>query len=160
MIFKKRLLPAYVRERGSLALNWMKGDPYVHFHRNHPLAGQNGIPLGSLESYPFVCLQMDEYAKLSMEKQKQAYPDFYVPSRITVNHYHTYLNMVKNSDAFMAGNKWQISELEKMGIQSVRLSFVTHKLHLMMIKKEYVPFSWEAKKFLHLFADSYGLDRA
>lgn len=103
---------------------------------------------------------MDEYAKLSMEKQKQAYPDFYVPSRITVNHYHTYLNMVKNSDAFMAGNKWQISELEKMGIQSVRLSFVTHKLYLMMIKKEYVPFSWEAKKFLHLFADSYGLDRA
>lgn len=95
--FQKALVTGLCARKGLACLKLDEGDPYVHFHRNHPLAGQNGIPLGSLEFYPFVCLQMDEYAKLSMEKQKQAYPDFYVPSRITVNHYHTYLNMVKTA---------------------------------------------------------------
>lgn len=157
--FQKGLINGLCARKELTCLKLDEGDPYIHVHRNHPLVCQNDIVPGRLSLYPFVCLKMDEYAKLSVEKQRQAYPDFCVPRSITVNHYHTYLNIVKNSDAYIMGNKWQISELEKMGIQSARLAFISHKLYLMIIKKKFVPFSWEAKKFLHLFSDSYGLDR-
>ena len=157
--FQKALINGLCARKELTCLKLDEGDPYIHVHRNHPLVCQNDIVPGRLSLYPFVCLKMDEYAKLSIEKQRQAYPDFCVPRSITVNHYHTYLNIVKSSDAYITGNKWQISELEKMGIQSVRLPFILYKLYLMIIKKKFVPFSWEAKKFLHLFSDSYGLDR-
>ena len=157
--FQKELIHGLCARKELICLKLDKGDPYIHVHRNHPLVCQNDITPGSLSLYPHVCLNMDEYAKLSIEKQRQVYPDFCIPRGITINHYHTYLNIVKNSDAYITGNKWQISELEKMGIQSARLAFISHKLYLMIVKKEFIPFSWEAKKFLHLFSDSYGLDR-
>lgn len=157
--FQKGLINGLCARKELTCLKLDEGDPYIHVHRNHPLVCQNDIAPGRLSLYPFVCLKMDEYAKLSIEKQRQVYPNFCVPRSITINHYHTYLNIVKNSDAYIMGNKWQISELEKMGIQSVRLAFISHKLYLMIIKKKFVPFSWEAKKFFHLFSDSYGLDR-
>ena len=115
--------------------------------------------LDSLIRYPLVRLKMDEYARFSSQHWRQEYPDAYVRKYIVVNHYHSYLNIVKHDYAFMVGNKWQISELEKMDIQSVRFSSLKHKVHLMILKKEFIPFSREAKQFLHLFKNSYGLDK-
>lgn len=66
--------------------------------------------------------------------------------------------MVKNKGAFMIGNKWQISELEKMDIQSIRFSAPRHKVYLIILKKDIKSFSAEAKRFIHLFKDHYGLD--
>jgi len=66
--------------------------------------------------------------------------------------------MVKHNAAFMIGNKWQISELEKMGIQSAAFSSFKHKVHLMILKKQSTAFSAEAARWIHLFKNSYGLD--
>ena len=156
--FQKTLLNEMSVRKEFTCIELDEGDPYYHFHRNHPLANQDEIHIESLMQYPFVRLKIDEYAKFSIEKLKQEYPDIDVCRYIVVNHYHAYLNIVKHDCAFMVGNKWQISELEKMGIQSIRFSSLNHKVHLMIIKKEFIPFSSEAKKFIHLFKDSYGLD--
>lgn len=156
--FQKTLLTGMSARKELACIELDEGSPYYHFHRNHPLANQDEIHIDSLMQYPFVRLKIDEYARFSNEKLKQEYPDIYVRRYIIVNHYHSYLNIVKHDCAFMVGNKWQISELEKMEIQSIRFSSSNHKVHLMIIKKEFIPFSAEAKKFIHLFKDSYGLD--
>lgn len=157
--FQKTLLSGMSPRRELACMELDEGYPYYHFHRNHPLANQNEIQMDSLIRYPLVRLKMDEYARFSSQHWRQEYPDAYVRKYIVVNHYHSYLNIVKHDYAFMVGNKWQISELEKMDIQSVRFSSLKHKVHLMILKKEFIPFSREAKQFLHLFKNSYGLDK-
>lgn len=136
--FQKTLLKSRSVRKGLECIELDEGHLYYHLHRNHALANQDKISVENLMQFPFVRLKNDEYATCSNEKLKEEYPDIYVRKCIVVNHYHTYLSMVKNNGAFMVGNKWQISELEKMGIQSIRFSSLQHKAHLMIVKKELV----------------------
>lgn len=158
--FQKKLLTGISARKELTYMELDEGYPYYHFHRNHPLSNQDEIHIDSLMQYPFVRLKIDKYARFSYEKLKKEYPDLYVRRYILVNHYHSYLNIINHNGAFAIGNKWQISELEKMGIQSIQFSSSNHKVHLMVIKKEFIPLSPEAKKFIHLFKDSYGLEEA
>lgn len=136
-----------------------EGYLYYHFHRVHPLAGLEKVSIDSLMHYPFVRLKTDRFSAFSSQKFQKEYSYIHVPRSIVVNNYHSYLNFVKNNGAFMIGNKWQISELEKMGIKSIRFSSLKHKVHLGVLKKEISPLSDETKKFLDLFKESYGLNR-
>ncbi len=156
--FQKDLLKTVTDRKG---LEWMeldKGDLYCHFSRDHLLAEKSKLTLEELTRYPLVRLKSDKFTAFSSEKFQEAHPFVEVSKCFTVNHYHSYLSVVKNSGAFMVGNKWQISELEKMGIQSIRLPHSKLKVHLLILKKEIATFSEEAKKFLHLFKNSYGLE--
>lgn len=158
--FQKSL---FIKMSVRKGLSWIEldeGDPYYHLHRNHSLANQEEIKTDSLKEYPFVQLKEDEYTTFSNEKMKEAYPESDMQKFIVVNHYRSYLNMVKNNGAFIIGNKWQISELEKMGIKSIPVFSLKHKVHLMIIKKETTTFSTEAKRFIELFKKSYGLKEA
>lgn len=69
--------------------------------------------MNHLMSYVFVRLKTDEFTVFSRKKLQDEYPEITAQRCIVVNHYHTYLSMVKHNAAFMIGNKWQISELEK-----------------------------------------------
>lgn len=155
--FQKTLLSQVSARKDITLMELDKGDPYYHFHRDYPLTNQEEIRIDSLMQYPFARLKMDEYARFSVEKWKKEYPDLYVRKILMVNQYHSYLNLVKHGYAFMVGNKWQISELEKIGIHSTRISSSPHQVHLLLLKKKFIPFSPEAKRFLHIFQDSYGL---
>lgn len=155
---QKSLLESMLGTRYLEYKEWDEGQLYYHLHKNHPLARQTKIPIDSLTMYPFVRLKMDDFAICSSEKFKEEYPDVRVNQSIVVNHYHSYLSIVKNNGAFMIGNKWQISELEKMGILSVQFSSSKHKVHLGMIKKKGWELSEEAQIFLHLVKESYGVE--
>lgn len=156
--FQKTLLTSIcVRKK----LEWIEldeGCPYIHFHRKHALANEDEIHMDHLMPYVFVRLKTDEFTAFSRKKLKEEYPEISAQRCIVVNHYHTYLSMVKHNAAFMIGNKWQISELEKMGIQSAAFSSFKHKVHLMILKKQSTAFSAEAARWIHLFKNSYGLD--
>ena len=156
--FQRTLLLSRAVRKGLECMELDEGPLYYHLHRNHVLADQDPLRIDRLIQYPLVRLKLDEYTALSNQKFQEAYPNLSVPRCIIVNHYHSYLSVVKNNGAFMIGNKWQISELEKMGIQSIPISHLNQKVHLMILKKDLTTFSKEAKKFLHLFKNSYGLD--
>lgn len=158
--YQKSLLMNVSGRNGLEYLELDEGYLYYHLHRDHPLAGEEKISIDSLVQYPFVKLSTDRFASFSSGKYKEEYPRIHVHRTIVVNHYHSYLRTVKNNGAFIIGNKWQISELEKMGIKSIRFSSLKHKAHLAVLKKEVPPFSEEAGKFLQLFKESYGLNRA
>lgn len=156
--FQKTLLERTALRRGVDCIELDEGALYCHLHRNHSLADQAEITISSLLQYPLVRLPEDQYTRFSRTKLKEEYPDLYVRRCIVVSHYHSCLNLVQNSGAFMIGNKWQISGMERVGIQSIRFSSLRHKAHLMLLKKELTAFSPQAKRFLHLFRDGYGLD--
>ena len=156
--FQKTLLAGISVRKGLECIELDEGYQYYHLHNNHVLANQKELSIESLMQFPFVRLKTEEYSGFGNEKLKEEDPDIFAHRCIVVNHYHSYLNMVKNNNAFMIGNKWQISELEKMGIQSIRCSSLNYKMHLMIVKKEIISFSSAAKKFIDLFKNSYGLD--
>lgn len=157
--FQKTHLLSMAGRKGLECIELDEGYPYYHFHRKHCLAEQTVISMDSLMQYPFVQLKADEFTSCSSEKLREEYPDIYLCKCIVVNNYYSCLSLVKNNSAFMIGNKWQISELEKMEIQSMSFSSFNHKIHLMLVKKAVEAFSPEAKRFIRLFKNSYGLDR-
>ncbi len=156
---QKPLLKNIIFKKGLEYQELDEGYYYFHLHRDHPLANQEKILIKDLIKYPFVRLKMDQFSIFSSENFKKEYPQANLVEFIVVNNYRLYLSIVKNNGAFMVGNKWQISELEKMGIKSVRFSSLKHKVYLGIIKKEAMSFSIEAEKFLHLLKESYGLNR-
>lgn len=156
--FQKSLLET-VSGRGKFVCRELdQGDPYCHLHRQHPLADQERVSMESLLQYPFVRLKADAYTAASIEKFREAFPELYVHRCIIVSQYGPCLDLVKSQGAFMIGNKWQIPELEKQEIHSIRCPFLKYKMHLLLLKREARPFSQEAERFLLLFKDSYGLD--
>lgn len=156
--FQKALLATVSDRKGLKYIRLDEGDLYYHIHHKHDLTIKNKIDIEKLIRYPFVRLKTDEYTALSRKKFKEEYPDIDVYKCITANNIPSCLNIIKNTDAFMLGNKWQISELEKKGITSIRFSSSDHKNHLMILKREMVPFSEEARRFLNIFISSYGLE--
>lgn len=157
---QKRLLERIIEGKGLEYRELDEGYPYYHLHRDHPLADREKITASSLINYPFVSLKMDDFAVCSSERFREEYPQIHVNRSILVNHYHSYLSIVKHNDAFMLGNKWQISELEKMGIKSIRFSSKKMKLHLAILKKSKSILSPESEIFLRLMKESYGLNDA
>lgn len=157
---QKCLLERIIGGKGLEYRELDEGYPYYHLHRDHPLADREKITASSLINYPFVSLKMDDFAVCSSEWFREQNPQIHVNRAILVNHYHTYLSIVKHNGAFMLGNKWQISELEKMGIKSIRISSKNTKLHLGMLKKNKTPLSPESEMFLRLMEESYGLNDA
>lgn len=131
---------------------------YFHLHRDHPLANDQKIKIDNLVHYPYVMLKNDEFTAFTEDKFKNEYPQSKLIKSFVVNNYHLYLSIVKNNGAFMIGNKWQISELEKMGVKSIRFSSLKHKVHLGIIKKRMMTFNEETEQFIQLFKESYGLN--
>lgn len=157
--YQKSLLLNIANRQGLEYQELDEGYLYYHLHKDHPLANQEKISIESLIQYPIVKFKNDEFSTFSNEKFKQEYKQIRFAKTMIVNHYHLYLSIVKNNGAFMIGNKWQISELENMGIKSIRFSSMKHKVYLGLIKKEKVTLDEESEKFLRLFKESYGLNK-
>lgn len=157
---QKPLLTQVLARKGIAALELDEGCLYYHFHGSHAPALQDEIPPACLPRVPFVRLPADEYADVSPGAQTAAHPqiDMEAHRYIVVNNYQSYLNLVKHNAAFMLGNKWQVSALERHGIQSIPVSSSDRKVSLMMLKKEFIPLSQEAKAFVRLFQAQYGLE--
>lgn len=157
--YQKSLLLNIINRKGLEYIELDEGYPYYHLHRDHPLANQEKISIDSLKQYPIVRFKTDDFTTFSNEKFKQENNQIQFAKTIVVNHYHLYLSIVKNNGAFMIGNKWQISELEKMGIKSIQFSSIKDKVYLGILKKDQMPLSVESKKFIRLFKESYGLNK-
>lgn len=157
--YQKALLLNIAHRKRLEYLELDEGYPYYHLHKDHPLANQEKMNADSVKQYPIVRFKKDDFTTFSNEKFKQQNSQVSFAKTIVVNHYHLYLSIVKNNGAFMVGNKWQISELENMGIKSVRFSSTKHKVYLGIIKKENVVLDEESQKFIRLFKESYGFNK-
>ncbi len=155
--FQKALLTTISDRKGLTYIQLDEGYLFYHLQKDHPLIIQDKTELNKIICYPYVRLKTDEFTTFSSKKFREEYPDAEINKCIVASNIPSCLNIIKTSNAFMIGNKWQISELRKAGISSIRFSSSNRKNHLLIIKKEMAPFSEEAKRFLHIFRNSYSL---
>lgn len=153
--YQKMLLKKVLERKKLVYTELDKGSVYCHMHKDHPLADRQKMIPDLLRNYSVVCLKPDSFSVASAEKYKNEMPLLREAGMITVSHYSDCLSLMKHNGAFMIGNQWQISELQRKGIRSIRLSKVSYKLHLGIVKKEGIQLSWEAERFLNLFSQKY-----
>lgn len=74
---------------------------------------------------------------------------------IQINNYHAIINMVKRTDSFIFGSKWQIEELKRGQINSLLLNNCDVHQKLIWIKRKREILSPQVKDFLKLFMECY-----
>lgn len=57
----------------------------------------------------------------------------------------------------MVGNKWEVEELEKMGLQSLKIEDVSLQVHMLLVIKKEQELSSNAKLFLEIFKELYNV---
>ena len=64
-----------------------------------------------------------------------------------MNNYHSIVNLLKNSDAFMPGNQWGAHDLKNAGIKGIPVKNSALSQHLMIVKRKGVMLSDAAERF-------------
>lgn len=74
---------------------------------------------------------------------------------ISVDNYHTFINLLKHKDTFIWGHKWNMQELSKGSIASIPVDDKKIKMHLLILSRKKEILSEQAKSFIYLFKEVY-----
>lgn len=128
----------------------------VHLSSDHPLAGQAEIDPRDMLSCVYMHLPYDYFANINYMSQINGVQLSDFKRTITINNYHAMINMLKHTDAFIFGNRWQADELKKGSIATLPLQGVELTVSLFWIKRKKELLSAEALCFLDLMRRNYG----
>lgn len=129
---------------------------YVHVGAQNPLYGAEHIDPKELLPHTYVHLPMDYFSNIN---QLVALGDIRLSDftkTIVINNYHGIVNMIKRTDAFIFGGKWQIDELQKGHVSSIRLDHCDVVKKLLWIKRKKEILSTQAEEFLDIIIENYG----
>lgn len=70
---------------------------------------------------------------------------------LTVNNYKLLPHILRTTDSFLLGNKWQINYLSQFDVKSFQISDCKIRNHLTIITKKSRPLSIEAENFIKIF---------
>lgn len=144
-------------ESNDLTLKVLDRAPvYFHIHKDHPLSNKSKIHPSELIHYPYAHLPYDFFSNLNYSLTSSGIPDNSSQKTITINNYHCMLNILRNTGAYMYGNKWQIDELSRSSICSSIVKDSTIKQNFILIKRSRENFSQAATIFLNILKESYG----
>lgn len=133
-----------------------KSPTYFHFHKQHPLTSKKKIKLSELCHYPYVHLPNDFFSNLNYSLEINGISKNSIQKTITINNYHSMLNMLNNTQSYILGNKWQIEELSLSSIVSSRVTQINIKQNFILVKRNREIFSESANIFLEILKESYG----
>lgn len=149
-----RVMTRVIKIQGLQMHSIKKDAVYVHLAQTHPLAQQSAIATSELLDMTYLRMPQDFYTQLNytFKVGDQELTNF--KKTVTINNYHTMINLLKHSNSFMFGNCWQAADLKKGGIASIPLETDNVYRHLVWIERQRHTLSNEAKLFLDLFCSS------
>lgn len=140
----------------DLELHEIAASPlYVHVGAQNPLYGAKHIDPKELLPHTYVHLPMDYFSNINqlVELGDIRLSDF--TKTIVINNYHGIVNMIKRTDAFIFGGKWQIEELQKGHVSSILLDHCDVEKKLLWIKRKKEILSTQAEEFLEIIEENY-----
>lgn len=145
-----------VAEIRELEINEIGSSPlYVHMDKENQLMQQEEVAGNRLINHTHIHLPLELFSNLNYALEADGVGLTDIKRTITMNNYHSIICMLKHSDSFIFGNKWQIKELEKGGILSRKFTNFEHEMRLIWVKRKRDKLSENAKKFLELFIENY-----
>lgn len=160
VILNDSQLPVLEKMAESYELNLKvldKGPMYFHIHKDHPLFNKNEIHPSELVQYPYVHLPYDLFSSLNYSLTSGGTIENSFQKTITINNYHSMLNVLRNTGAYMYGNKWQIHELSCSSICSAKIADSIVQQNFILVKRNRENFSKSAKIFLDILKESYDI---
>lgn len=159
IVINTRQLPTVkkILDIKGLAASEISSSPlYAHVGEQNPLYGRESIKPEELLPYGYIHLPADYFASINQMVSLGSIRLMDFKKTIVINNYHAIVNMVKRTDSFIFGSKWQIEELRKGHIGSCRLEDceITKKLLWLKRKKEIL--SEQAEEFLEIIMENYG----
>lgn len=132
-----------------------EGPLYVHVGKKNPLYGRKKVKAEEMLPYSNVRLPADYFSNLNYMLSIDGnvrLVDF--KKTITMNNYHAIISMVKRTDAFIFGNRWQAKELEHGQICSIEMENCQITRKLVWVKRKREILSSKAEEFLKLIITS------
>ncbi len=121
---------------------------FVHVNEKHPLANNENVKMEDLINYPVIRVQNDFYGNLNYSLSIRGLTLNSIKKHITCNNYHSIIRLLKGTDAFMFGNKWQIDELKNSKLRSIRYIEEDIQQNFLIIYREKGVFTESTKRFL------------
>lgn len=128
---------------------------YVHVGRQNPYYELRHIEPEKLVHHTYVHLPSDYFSNINqlITLGNVHLKDF--TKTIVINNYHAVVNMVKRTDSFIFGGKWQIEELQKGHISSILLDNCDIGKMLLWVKRKKEILSLQAEEFLTIIDENY-----
>lgn len=126
-----------------------------HVHKGHELAKRDSIKMHEVLSYPSIQLPHDYFSYLNFSQREDGVTFSDIDSTICMNNYHSIINMLKHTDAFLFGNVWHEEELNRCGIATKGFEGTDINMHLIWVKRKKEVLSQEAVWFIEMLKEVY-----
>ena len=129
---------------------------YVHVGEANPLYGQDTVEPRELLAHTYIHLPYDYFTSINTMITLGDIKVMDFERTIVINNYHAIVNMIKRTDAFIFGGRWQVDELKKGHIDSLLVSGSEVEMRLLWVKRKKEILSAQAKDFLDIITENYG----
>lgn len=154
-------LPSFKRVAAIKGLQYEcigKSGIFVLVGRFSPLYLQRETSIEHLLEFPQVHLPYDYFSTWECQHRidtpATAHLDSF-PRSVVMNHSHSMINLLQNSDAFLLSNKWGADDLQRENVHALRLSESDVRWHLMLVRRQRESFSSASAIFYRLFCEHY-----
>lgn len=128
---------------------------YAHVNQNSPLASKHSLLIEDLLPYDFLRIPQDFFTRMNELGNYDGHSLSEFKKVLYMNHYHSMINMINHTDAFMFGNKWQCEELLKCRIASIPVRNVDITYQFFIVKRKKEILSSEAQFFVDMIYKNY-----
>lgn len=158
IVVNSRQLPAVkkILDIKGLAASEIAESPlYVHVSQQNPLYARESIKPEELLPYAYIHLPSDYFSNINQMITLGSIRLMDFKKTIVINNYHAIVNMIKRTDSFIFGCKWQIEELHKGHIGSCRVEDCDITKKLLWVKRKKEILSVQAEEFLEIIMENY-----
>lgn len=131
------------------------GPIYIHVNEHNPLSNKEEIHFSELLNYTYIHLPPDFFSNLNHSISIDGIQLTNFPKTLIMSNYHAILSILKRTDSFLVGHKWQIDELKHSRVKSLLLKNCDINKHFVLLKRKNEIFSDAAQTFLQIIEDTY-----
>ena len=131
------------------------GPIYIHVNEHSPLSNKEEIHFSELLNYTYIHLPPDFFSNLNHSISIDGIQLTNFPKTLIMSNYHAILSILKRTDSFLVGHKWQIDELKHSRVKSLLLKNCDINKHFVLLKRKNEIFSDAAQTFLQIIEDTY-----
>ena len=132
-----------------------KSPIYFHLNKDHPLSYKKNIYPYELSNYPYIRLPYDFFSNINYSLKKDEIEKNSNQKTITVNNYNSILNMLRHTEGYILGDKWEIEELSQLSICSSLVEGTNVQQNFILVKRNREILSKYDKIFLDILKESY-----
>lgn len=131
------------------------GPIYIHVNEHNPLANEKEIRFSDLLDHTYIHLPPDFFSNLNHSIVIDGIQLTNFPKTLVMSNYHAILSILKRTNSFLVGHKWQVDELKYSHVKSLLLKNCDINKNFILLKRKNEILSDAAQIFLKIIEDTY-----